>query len=186
MTRKILMCMKERQSFVDYLTQKIPDLELCYDQVRSARDTFERALSLAGNDQVVIMEDDIILTKDFQKKLELEISKRPWEVINFFSQRPTDLIKGSRHDSRFSFNQCFYLPKGMAKGMLEFSSNWWGYTTGEHPTGYDMMMDDYLRENKKQHWIVVPSLVNHRSAKSMIDPRRSTKRQSKTFNEEWE
>ena len=53
----------------------------------------------------------------------------------------------------------------------------------EHPNGTDAMVRDFLKDRKEKYWIHCPSLVDHRQGKSVIDPRRSSKRQSFTFVE---
>lgn len=184
MTRKILMCMEVRREFVDYLVERIPDLELCWDNSFSHMDTFHRALNMAGESPCVIMEDDVILTQGFNEKIESAISERPNDFIQFFSMRKADIETGSRYDKNYLMNQCFYLPAGYAKRIYDFSQNWDGYKI--HKTGSDTMINAWLKSEGYSYWINVPSLVDHRIAKSQIDKRRSSKRQSKTFTDPWE
>lgn len=46
------------------------------------------------------------------------------------------------------------------------------------------MIADFLKLNKINYLNIVPNLVDHQCVKSRIDPRRSTKRQSLTFNKD--
>jgi GR25 family glycosyltransferase involved in LPS biosynthesis len=151
----------------------------CFDEKRDAMHTFLKALSMAGDGACVHMEDDIILTKNFLQKLTFEISQRPNVPIQFFSMRKDDLSVGSRWDTSFMMNQCFYLPEGMSKELRDWYVHW--DKKYIHPTGSDIMVCDFLRIKKQKYWIHCPSLVQHRSERSLINPRRSTKRQSKTF-----
>jgi len=181
MTRTIIRAVKERSQFVGYLKRRLPHAEFCFDENQNAMDTFYKSLRMAGNDPVIHMEDDIILTKNFVEKIESAISKRPDWVSQFFSMRKKDIEIGSRYDNNFIMGQCFYLPAGYSKKIL-------GYTwekLKEHPTGLDMMIGDFLKDIKKKYWIHVPSLVEHRICKSLINSRRSSKRQSKTFEDPW-
>lgn len=163
----------------------IPNLELCVDYRKNAYLNFCAALELAGNDPCIHLEDDIILCDYFITLAKSEILKRPNEVIQFFSMRKKDdVLIGSRYiaGSRFISNLCFYLPEGLGLEILEFSKTWIGLQ--EHPTGYDLMMADYLKSKKLKYWNVVPNLVDHKHCVSRINPHRSTYRKSFTFKKE--
>lgn len=177
---KFIMRTVGKVDLSEYL-KAIPNLEICQDQKHDAMDTFIRSLIQAGESPCVHLEDDIVLCDDFYSKVLAEISKRPDDVIQFFSMRKDDITIGSRYirGSAFCMNQCYYLPKGMGLDILEFSKRWGRYE--EEPTAYDYLMGDYFKENKIRYWNVVPNLVDHLPVKSRINPRRSTKRQSLTF-----
>ena len=151
------------------------------DQKKSAIDTFLRSLMMAGNEPCIHMEEDVILTKDFYNKIHNAISERPKSFIQFFSMRKKDLTEGSRWDGNFLMNQCFYAPDGYSKLMLDYFPKWADKKIKDHPNGTDQMVCDFLKSRKEKYWIHCPSLVDHRIAKSTIDPRRSSKRQSLTF-----
>ena len=179
MTRIIIKAMPHRAEFISYLRRLLPHAEWCFDVKRSATDTFLRGLEMAGDDPSVHMEEDVILTNNFVQKLEAAIAERPNEMIQFFSMRIDDIRIGSRHDRSFMMNQCHYFPRGYCRALLEFARAWPGWE--KDPNGYDTMMQAWMRSRHEPYWIHVPSLVNHRVAKSMIDHRRSSRRQSKTF-----
>ena len=143
--------------------------------------TFLAAMRQAGQDAAVHMEEDILITQNFYQKLLAEIAKRPNEVIQFFSMREADLIIGSRYDNSYMMNQCVYFPAGFSALLLDYYHVW--DKKVQHPTGTDIMINDFLRSRKEKYWIHVPSLVEHRIAQSRINPRRSSKRQSKTFKD---
>lgn len=178
--RIIIRAVRERAEFIAYLQRELPSAEWCFDERRDAMDTFLRALNMAGDDPVVHMEEDVILCKGFLEKLEREIAARPENVVQFFSMRKADLEIGSRWDNNFLMGQCFYLPRGVSRAIYDFHTLWPGKTI--HPTGLDNMVSDWLKSRKEKYWIHVPSLVDHRVTKSAINPKRSTKRQSLTFN----
>lgn len=161
--------------------RQIPNLILCCDVDRNAMTTFKNSLKMAGDEPCVNMEDDIILCNDFMHKISSEIDKYSDSVIQFFSMRKDDLTIGSRWipGSRFMMNQCFYLPAGMSKALLDYMDDWSRYE--EHPTGYDILMADFFKERKISYWNVCPNLVDHKVEKSRINPRRSSRRQSLTF-----
>jgi hypothetical protein len=177
--RFIVRAVQERTDCIEYLRTHLPQAEWCFDQKRDAMDTFLRAMEMAGNDPCVHMEEDIFLTQDFVGKIKSAIQKRPDEVIQFFSMRQADIDIGSRYDRNFIMNQCFYLPATCSKQIFEYKNQW--ADIEKHPTGTDLMVNDWLKSIKKPYWLYVPSLVEHRVGKSAIDSRRSSKRQSKTF-----
>ena len=167
------------------MQEQIPHLEICMDTTRnnySAYETFLNCLEMGAGDPVVHLEDDAVLCEDFITKIEAAISWHPRNVIQFFSMRKDDLRIGSRWQSgaKYMMNQCHYSPKGFDSSLLAYARVW--PRLKEHPSGYDTMMGDFLKLNKAKYWNHVPNLVDHRIAKSMIDPRRSSKRQSLTFH----
>jgi hypothetical protein len=181
MVRMIVKAVPERIEYIKYLKKNLPDAEFCIDKKRSAWDTFLRSLEMAGIDACLHMEEDIILTKNFKYKINAVISEKPDNFIQFFSMRKKDLTDGSRWDNNFLMNQCWYSPKGYSKAILDFALKWAKDNLDKHPSGTDTMVSDFLKSRKEKYWIHCPSLVDHRVAKSMIDPRRSSKRQSLTF-----
>lgn len=172
-----------REAYRDYLIRCIPGLIVVQDTTQNAMDTFLEALRVAGNDPAVHIEDDIILTSHFCEKLQSAIAERPGEVIQFFSMRKADIEIGSRYDSgrTFMMNQCFYLPAKYSAWIMEYYRVWSRKET--HPTGYDILIADWLKSRKEKYYIYVPSLVQHRKCKSLINPRRGNNRQSLTFRE---
>lgn len=177
--RIIIRAVRDRAPYIDYLTQRLPAAEWCFDQKRNAMDTFLRALDMAGQDAVVHMEDDTLLNDWFLPRLRAAIAQHPDKVIQFFSMRKADLSIGSRWDGNFMMGQCFYLPAGYSAAIRAYYPVW--PNREKHPTGLDTMVGDWLKSRREKYWLHVPSLVDHRDCKSLIDPRRSTKRQSLTF-----
>lgn len=143
---------------------------------------WQRSLKLVGDEATLQLEDDIVLCSNFLARVKLEIAKFPNDVIQFFSLRPKDLIIGSRWEDggNFLMLQCYYLPAGMAKQIYEYSFQFLETTTYQYsPT--DMCIREFLKKNRRMYYIVVPNLVDHIGFKSKINPKRTAKRQSKTF-----
>jgi len=185
MTRIIVRAMPERAADVAYLRERLPDAEFCFDRTQNAKDTFLAALAMAGAEPCVHMEEDVILTRDFRAKLAAALAAHPDVLIQFFSMRKADLTVGSRWEPgrTFMMNQCFYLPAGYSAALLAYAATWPGWATD--PTGYDLLLAAWLQEHKLRYWLHVPSLVQHRVERSLINPRRSSRRQSLTFTEPW-
>lgn len=59
----------------------------------------------------IFMEDDIILCKDFENRINEVIKKYPNQIINFYFQPLQYQVKGLRRGKDFLFNQCVYYPR---------------------------------------------------------------------------
>ena len=155
-----------------------------WDQKQDSMDTWMRMLAEAGDSAAIFLEDDIELTADWRTKIEAAIAERPDDVIQFFSIRKKDLEQGSRYEvgRNFSMNQCYYLPQGAAADLLAYAPSWLAEHP-ESPNAYDWVMRGWMQRDRRKYWMHVPSLVQHRKWRSVIDPRRSSGRASQTFEE---
>ena len=183
MVRIIIKAVPSRVQFIEYLSKNLRQAEFCMDEKQSAIHTFVKSLVMSGEEPCIHMEEDVILTQGFYEKIHKVISEKPDSFIQFFSMRKKDLTEGSRWDNNFLMNQCYYAPMGYSKMMLEYFPIWASEKIKDHPNGTDLMVCDFLKSRKEKYWIHCPSLVDHRIAKSAIDPRRSSKRQSLTFKD---
>ena len=178
-----------RHECVAYLHERLPDLELCVDRnygrvdmpgYRKSALNMVAAMRMAENDAALHLEDDIILTVDFLRKVQAALVGHEGEVVQFFSMRRADHTIGSRYDSDFLMAQCFYTPAGVAAAIARFYPTWRPERT--IPDG-DVLVRHWLKANGLRYWIHVPSLVQHRPTRSLINAKRSTARQSKTFTD---
>lgn len=186
MTRVIVTAVPERQATVEYLQHHIPHLEVVWDQKRSLMDTFLRACEQTGPDPVIRLQDDIILTRRFLDKAAAVIESHPQDVIQFFSMRKDDLTFGTRWcpGSTYLMNQCFYLPAGLSERLIDFYwSPAWSKFHNSHPTGDDSMMAEMFRIERRKYLLFCPSLVDHQRTRSVVNPKRSSARQSLTFTD---
>lgn len=183
MVKVVVTAMPARAGIVSYLQMHIPELTVVWDRGQGAMDTFKRAWATHGTEPRICLQDDVILCRGFYEKALSVIEEHPDAVIQFFSMRKHDLIQGSRWvpGGRWLMNQCHYLPKGMAPQIAAYAEDWGGYD--KNPTADDMLMADLFRMAGIKYYNHVPNLVDHAPVKSEIDPRRSTKRQSKTFSD---
>ena len=185
LTRELIMgvpWVQERVKSVAEIRRQVPEAEPVWDEKRDAMDTWRKVLRTAGDDPVVILEDDITLTANWRTRVEAAIKEHPDSIIQFFSMRKADLTKGSRWEPgrTFMMNQCYYLPATYARQLLDYSQGW-EQANPEYRTGYDITMARWMQENKLRYWVNVPSLVQHRAWKSEIQPKRPRNRQSSTF-----
>jgi hypothetical protein len=182
--RVIIKTIADRRHFHPYLRRCLPGAEFCTDEKRCGLDTFARSLEMAGSDPCIHTEDDILVTKDFMAKALAVINERPNLLIQFFSMRKKDLTEGSRLDRNYLMNQCFFAPANYSVFLREFYDKWaTPENLEEHRLGPDVVVRDFLRSRREAYWIHCPSLVEHMETKSVLDPRRSSKRQSLTFRD---
>lgn len=149
--------------------------EVIWDVTRSGFETLQRVLERAGDEPVLIIEDDVELCEDFIYRVEEVIESHSDEVVHFFSVH--DIPAGRYPGRTFEYTQCFYLPAGDAASLLEFSKTWrW---QGRHlRADQDMLVRDWLGE--REYWIEAPSLVQHEPWPSVTALRRNDRR-SPTF-----
>lgn len=190
----IISTCKGRETMVAGLEEQIPSAIINYDDFpkeitqqgnfsSTAWYNLQRAWNLAGESACLFLQDDIILTSDFERKVQEAISKYPNMVINFFSMRKKDLEQGTRveNGATFMYALAYYLPEGMSSKIYAASKIFEKETTEKWICADDSYIAIFLKSKKMKYVIHVPSLVEHRVAVSAIDKRRSSKRQSLTF-----
>ena len=154
--------------------------EVVWDRAHDAFDTFQLVLEEAGDEAVVILQDDVALAENWSEKVSAAIEEHPDDLINFFSLQ-SEKESGYRPGRTYLMNQCYYLPAGYASRLLEYSQDW----RERHPnlkTGDDSCIQWWLKENKLSYWMHVPSLVQHEDWRSEINHKRPRNRQSKVFD----
>ena len=70
-----------------------------------------------SNYDCVLLEDDLILCKDFKNRIEKVIQEHPNDIINFF-YNPNDYFM-TKYEQRAAFSQCRYYPKGITSKIVE-------------------------------------------------------------------
>jgi hypothetical protein len=183
-------CPQRPLAFDTYKNQ-IPNLINCFDDFdkqthgNTSMFNMKKALCMAieQNTPSVFLEDDIILCDNFYNKIIEEINTRPSDLIQFFSMRKDDFIIGSRYiaGSKFLMNQCFYAPLSIIEKIYECYDEFENIRTDNRIGGTDSWVQYALKKHKFKYWNVVPNLVEHKVCVSAIDKRRSSKRQSFTF-----
>lgn len=176
----IMRTCQGRERYVDYLVNTVPGIIVAHDRIHDAVDTFALAMEIAGEEEALHIEDDIVVPNDFLQLVEsilLEHGKD--KIIQMYwsgEKKPTELRLGSS----FSAALCFYMPAGYSKELLEYYRQGWRRkdTPGQ---ALDWMMADWLQDTKRKYVHLGYSIVQHREGKSAIDSRRSSKRKSKSF-----
>jgi hypothetical protein len=139
------------------------DYEIILDTEHKPVQSFIRSLYLMNDTDSVLLEDDLVLCKNFKEEIEKVIAQYPNNIINFFT-RP-DFYFTSHFSDIFSYNQCTYFPKGissiLAKDIEEHINNYTRY--------YGVALNDTLVRLHIPHLIYRPCLVQHIDGKSILN-----------------
>lgn len=138
------------------------DYTLLVDTEHKPIESFIGQLNIISEYDSVLLEDDVILCKNFKQRIEEVISKHKDKVINFF-QKPNFYFTTHLTEEPFRFNQCTYYPKGLSKIISKEMLNHMCITYG-----YDAIEDWALRKLGLAYFIYRPCLVQHKDIKSLI------------------
>lgn len=181
-TRTLIMAIPWDQQRLKRAVQlsKQTEGEIVWDKTHNAFDTFRLVLEAAGNDAVIILEDDVALAPNWREKIERGLEGHRHQVVQFFSLRG-ETESHLEPGRTFLMNQCYYLPEGYAAELLEFTADW-VEKNPKYKTGYDIAMGAWLKSRREGYWMHVPSLVQHEKWVSEINSKRPRNRQSKVFD----
>lgn len=166
---------------ISHIRAAVPNLRVCMDYNHDAMGNFLNSMNMTEN-PAVHLEDDIELCDGFYEKIVAAVEQYPDYIINFFSLRKKDYELRKPYfetGSKFMMNQCFYIPAGAGPQIAKFWETW--PRKVEHPTGYDILMADWMKSRKMKYVQWFPHLVNHVECKSLINPKRSSKRSDPNF-----
>lgn len=182
-----------REANVRKIQEQIPELEIVYCTIDNVFSAHVASFDLDDDyDGLVMLEDDILLCKNFKERVEKLIEAHPYEVVSMFESAcsKNELHSEYRPGSKFAWNQCNYYPRAICKILCDPSYmipfiQW--FDKRNEPWGYpiDIYISYVLGLNKIKYWMEVPFLVQHLDFKSNFKGR-PTNRQSKYFidNEE--
>lgn len=91
---------------------------LLVDKEHKPVDSFIKQLKEIDKYDSILLEDDVILCKNFLVNIEKAISEWPNQIINFFTM-PHEWFTSFSTIGHFVYNQCTYYPKGISKRMAE-------------------------------------------------------------------
>lgn len=164
-------------------TRELKNFEVIEDIGYGAIPTFLKCLCNDEND-LLYLEDDVILCKDFKNELEKVFSELGKDnLIQLFSLKKVITKTTLMNGSTYCGNVGFFIPKEMRLELVKYFNEVWSKSQcfKDNPTAMDYLVRDFLKDNKYKYWLVVPNLIQHQEGKSVIDPRRSSKRQSLYF-----
>jgi len=176
----------ERYLWARELSTQLPGSELVEDDTHDAYDTFVKALEAQGSDDVWHLEDDAVLTSDWERKALSATFLAPRTLIQGFNYTQ-GAEGGLRGVGTFWYGLCFLLPGGWAQNMHEFATTWQpeddNYKLARF--NFEIMIRSWMRrQGLRTYFQLVPSLVQHRQeARSMVNPgvRQNKARQSPDF-----
>jgi len=182
-TKIIIRAVESRSHFVAEIKKQLPDAIIHWDKSGCPMRSFLKACEIAGDDAVLMLEDDIILTDNFREKAEVVIAENPDILINFFSLSKKYTETHYKAGKEFCMCQCNYLPAGFAKRCIDTYSEWRSTERGKKYRLATDFLKGYAWGYSKKYLVYCPSLVQHREVVSVTDKRRSSKRQSITFQQ---
>lgn len=175
----VIRAVESRKEYVQEILEQIPDAIVYYDEYGDAMKSYLHVCEhIIKGQPAILLEDDIILTSNFKEKIEKVVSKYPKILINFFSLSKKLTTPHFKKGREYCMNQCEYFPAGFSLKVVEAYNHW--PLRQKEPTAYDYLVG-YAWGYNNPYLVWCPSLVQHRECKSVINPRRSSKRQSITF-----
>lgn len=143
--------------------------ELLIDKEHNPVGSFIKQLEFLNDDGGVLLEDDLILCKDFKKRIENIIKKYPNRIINFFTF--PNIFFETRDYQKFLWNQCTYYPKNITKKLASCMQELKKEITGK--IQYDILESLALQKLNLKHIQYRPCLVQHLDGRSLIGNRES-------------
>ena len=137
---------------------------LLVDTEHKPIDSFINQLRIISDYNSVLLEDDVILCKDFRERIEKVIEQYPNDIINFYTY-PMQYFT-TQYSLHFCYNQCTYYPKGIAKVIAEEMLK--DFKIHPDSRGYDFIESRALTKLKIPHLQYRPCLVQHNDKKSLI------------------
>ena len=165
--------------------RELKDYTVIEDKGYGAIPTFIKCMCNDDNN-LLYFEDDVILCHNFEEKIKKAIEELGDDkVIQFFTLKKSINETSLKTGSTYCQNQCFYMPSKMRLELVKYFNEVWSKSQcfKDNPTAMDYLVRDFLKDNKYKYWIHIPCLVQHIEGKSVIDPRRSSKRQCVNFED---
>lgn len=151
------------------------DYELLIDYHHNCGKAFLEQLECVNDFDSVLLEDDVILCKDFKNRIEKVIAEHPNDIINFFSG-PLEYQPEGYSSHRFCWNQCTYFPKGIGKKIVDILRN-----NNFKTNSAEANMRFALIELDMNYYIYRPYLVQHIDDGSLMGHNTKHKRRSPFF-----
>ena len=139
------------------------DYEILTDTEHIPVKAFIKDLYYINDCDSVLLEDDLILCKNFKEEIEKVISQFPNKIINFFTK--PELYFTTHYTDRFDYNQCTYYPKGMAKIIADEMTKM--YKPDLHRS-WAALTNRILQNLRINHVIYRPCLVQHKDNFSIL------------------
>ena len=118
------------------------------------------------------MEDDIELCKNFYDKAIKEINERPNSFIMFYSMWHWDKMEAINREKwlpynrKFVFTQAYYVPEWIWKKLSKFLET----NHAANHRRWSIWINGFLVQEWIDRYLVYPSLVQHISKTSILEP----------------
>lgn len=139
------------------------EYEKLVDTERKPVKSFIEQLKYISQYDSVLLEDDLVLCKNFKNRIEDVIKQYPDKIINFFTC-PNEWFT-TYESTRFSYNQCTYYPKGIA---LEIALKMEKVFKMLPKAQYDVIEHNALLRLGLSHVQFRPCLVQHLDNNSLV------------------
>lgn len=172
----------ERQANVEQMQRQIPALEVVLDEIGDGYASFFEACHRLNSTGGVLLEDDVLLCRNFPERVEVIIAEKSTDrLISFFERPKIDLSTQLVAGSQFMWMQCIYLPPGFPQQCINYYDEF-KMTRPQHWAGMatDRLIAYVLTKLNLKYWRIRPTLVQHLPFRSVIGSR-STKRQTPYF-----
>lgn len=143
------------------------EYELLIDKEHKPVDSFIKQLEIISEEDSVLLEDDLILCKNFKERIESVIEQFSDKIINFFTF-PRAYFQ-TREFKKFLWNQCTYYPKNISKqiALVMKKIKKQKDEIGES-LQYDALENLALEELGMTHIQYRPCIIQHLDGKSLI------------------
>ncbi|MBO7735555.1 MAG: hypothetical protein J6S67_23520 [Methanobrevibacter sp.] len=144
------------------------DYTLIVDKESKPIDNFVQSLYQISEDDAVLLEDDLILCKNFDERIHNAIQEYPNRIINFF-QAPW-FYQLTKEDGRISYNQCTFYPKGIAQVIAKEMEQ--VPRIEKYPKSRQYSLIEYQAMQNLGLTLIQyrPALVQHLDMKSLLFP----------------
>ncbi len=128
---------------------------LLVDKEHKPIESFINQLRIISDYDAILLEDDVILCKDFLKEATKVIAKWKGLIINFFTN-PHKYFTTYLGLGCFTYNQCTFYPKGVAKEIADIADK-----IKRPYNQYDSLVNLAMHELDLYHVKYRPCLVQH-------------------------
>ena len=150
-----------------------------YDYEHKPVDSFIQQLLLISRFNAVLLEDDLVLCKNFQEEIEKAIKQYPNNIIQFFTL-PASYVTTHMKSWPFQWNQCTYYPKGIAGIVAEEMKRVRNCFPPDQLL-YSQVESMALLNLKIPFIVYRPCLVQHNDFSSILQPTPTARRDTLWF-----
>lgn len=170
-----VMAHPSREKYFNYLKEKLGDVPFSIDGGWGIWENCKRAWLMfdPNADYHLVIQDDAIIGKNFFKNIRKEIENHSDHAFSFYfgnRKRFEDIAKKAEKNGGISMGWVSWgvaicVPTNQIKKMLEYCDK----LPERYKKHDDTMIAKYLESIKMPVWYPMPSLVDHRLEKSLVE-----------------